>query len=839
MLARWPLSRVVGAGALLGAIACGGEPTTPPNPPGPLVPVAIQLGDTVEGVLAPGDSVALFMIQPAERVDFAIFIQAESGGVSFTVTDSTSHQLLFIDFVDEDPDLDHLTFARSGRIEAEPGRIVLVRIGRFQTATAGRFRLWPYRINRAPEARSNDMAIEDTVSGETLENSADVDEFRFSATAGDELIAFMQGEQGFGGLSLDVLTEADERIGGASAGVDTELEASSGGRFVIPTDGTYRAVVSELSTRATGESAGAGGFRALIRRIDRRPEHTPVVISPSDTLETERTDFVGDIDEFQVPVIADSAYNVFLQAMPSADAATLRVTVSMGDNTFAALQSNAGDSALAGQFTGDFVAAASGNLTLQVAGLSDAGSLHRGAYRLFVYPVNRAPELAAKTVTAGDSVIESIEYPGDVDEFTVSQPATPLLNLILRRGNARSESVDLRWLSNGQTTLLGCSPLEGEADTGCGTAPFVISGTTSVEIASQLGMTTGFRGPYRLVTTPIDPLPEGRPQQIAIGDVVNEAVDPVGDTDEYLFAYSAGDLIEVDGSGGNFLVENPSGEFMPGFADHFGPSTGRFTLPSSGTYRLLVGGASGGQPLGVPGPYTFEIGRVSSAAEIVTSPLHIGDSTTVEPISPVGDVDDFVVEGPPGAEVQVLLRGTTRLFVDAVAPGTSTLVRAGTRLATGRLTLPGDGRVGLRVYEPRTYSGALRDNGLGFSGPYAVTIHQIDRASETLPSAITVGTTVDDVIEFEGDIDEFTFTASAGQRISGSLSAPLSFGGGPFVRLDIVDPATDAILGTTSAHDATVFSTGAVTLPSAGTYRVRVYGADDQEGRGAYRFVIR
>jgi hypothetical protein len=802
-----------------------------------MVPVPIALGDTVEGTFAPGDSVALYMIQPTEHVHLAVFIQAEQGGVTFTVSDSTSRETLSVDFVDEDSDPDHLTFARSVPIETEPGRILVVRIGRYQTAAAGRFRLWPYRIHLPPETVSSEMAIEDTLRGETLENSADVDEFVFSASAGDELIAFLQGEEGFGGLSLDVLTEAGEKITGAAAGADADLEAQPSGRFIIPANGAYRAVVRELSTRVIGGSTGAGGFRALIRRINRHPEHAPVILAPGDTLETESIDFVGDVDEFQLPVIADTAYNVFIQTLPSANPTTLRITVLAADSTVTGATSNAGDSALAGQFTGDFVAPPGGNLTVRVAGESDVGGLHRGAYRLFVYPVNRAPELSLAAVSAGDSVSESIEYPGDIDEFTVSPPGTPLLNLIVCRGNAQPDWLDLRYRVNGQTTILSCRPHEGEAVTGCGTAPFAVSIPTMVEIASQLGATTGFRGPYRLITVPIDPLPEGRPPQIAIGDVVTESIDPVGDRDEYQFTYSAGDLIEIHGSGGSFFFDDPSGQSMPGFADHLGTSTGRFTLPSSGTYRLTVGGASGGQDLGVPGPYTIAIGSVSSAAEIVTTPLHIGDSTTAEPISPVGDVDDFVLEGPAGGEVQVFLRGTTRLFIDAVVPGTSTLVRAGTRLATGRLILPGNGRIGLRVYEPRTYSGGLRDNGLGFSGPYAVTVHQINRASETLPSAISLGSTVNDVIEFEGDIDEFTFTGSAGQQVVGTLSAPFAFGGA-YVRLDIVDPATGDVLGTTSAHDGTVFSTGTVTLPSAGIYRVRVYGVDDREGKGGYRFAI-
>jgi hypothetical protein len=844
--------RVLAASALLAASACGGEPTVPSNPesPKPVVAARIAVGDTVVTILASSDSFVFYTIQPSESVELAIFVQAEQGSFTLGITDSTTGETLGLALAVEDGAPGHLTLSRSDIVQTQANQVLLLRVQALRTGTSGRLRFWVYRISRAPEVLPNGIAIEDTLHGEVLENSADIDEFVFSATVGEEFIAFIQGEHGIipSGLELQVFSPSGDKVALATNGSgDVELEAQPSGRFVIPATGTYRVAIGQFyATRTTMDFPGTGGFRALIRRIDRTPEHTLDTLAAGDTLGGEAVDFVGDVDEFRVPVTADSIYNVFLQTLASPDPVTIRVRVSSGAGEIGLTSSNAGDSTLAGQFTGNFTATASGTITVQVAGASDGPGLDRGPYRLFVYPVNRAPELAPTSLTAGDSVVESIEYPGDIDAFIVSPPATGVLNLILRRGNARDEWLDFTWTGSMGTGILSCYPRFGETETGCGSGRLTVAGPLRIEIASQFGGTTGFRGTYRLVTLPIDLAPEGRPVQFAIGDIVTEELNPVGDGDGYEFPYSAGDLIELQGTGGSgssgdgFLISvgGPAGGFAPGYAEYLPASTGWFKFLTTGSCRVSVRGASLGREVTERGPYTFSIRRVSSAAEIVSSPLAIGDSVSGETIGQIGDVDDFTLAGPAGAEVQVFLRGAMRLTVDGVVVGTSTLIRAGALYASGRLTLPAGGQIGLRVYEPRTYSGALHESGLSFTGPYSIAVHQIDRAPETIGSALTLGTTANgEAIDFEGDVDEFTFPGNAGQRVTATLSAPFSFDGA-YVRLDIVDSSNGQVLGTATANDATQVSTGSVLLPAAGTYRLIVYGVDDTRGKGGYRLVV-
>ena len=65
-------------------------------------------------------------------------------------------------------------------------------------------------------------------------------------------------------------------------------------------------------------------------------------------------------------------------------------------------------------------------------------------------------------------------------------------------------------------------------------------------------------------------------------------------------------------------------------------------------------------------------------------------------------------------------------------------------------------------------------------------------------------------------------------------------GGG--VRLEILPPSGDTVLGTVEVTNPDgnirTFGTGAVVLPGAGTYRVRVRGVKDTGGSGLYRLLL-
>jgi hypothetical protein len=830
---------------LLGTFACGGDPTGPDAPISPRA-VRIAVGDTVVQSFAAGDTLALFTIQTTEQTDLAIFAQAEEGNFYISISDSVSQEFVGGGQILQDAVPGHLTLNRTDAIAAPAGRVLLVQVFHFVPNAGGRIRFWVYRINRSPEVQPVAVAADDTVASETLENSADIDEFLFDAAAGEEFIAFIQGEPGVvpGGLSVRVLSPSGtEQLAGTSgAGAGTELEGHATGRFVTATAGRYRLSAGYFGVLETSaEFPGTGSYRLLLRRINRSPEHVPVLLAPGDTLEGESIDFVGDVDEFQVPVVADSAYNVFVQMGGSSQNASLQLTVISGQQEIAFAASNVGDSALSERFTGNFTPSSTGSVKIRVLGPQDRLGLQRGPYRLFVYPINRGPEQASASMTAGDSITETIEYPGDIDKFTLSAPSTGMVNLILHRSVEPVDWLELGWTQAGHNESLNCFG-EHSFDQGCPSGRISVTAPITLTIASQLGAVTPFRGQYSLVALAIDSTPEG-PDHLVLDQIASEELNPRGDLDIHQFDYSAGDLIELVGTGGStpgngvsFTIHGPDGVFMPGYADAFPLLSNRMSFPRAGTYYIRIFGS----PIGSPVPYTVMFRSVASGTEAVSGALAPGDSVAGETTDNLGDVDDFVINAAPGSEIQAFLRESSfRLVVDAVVAGTNTPIQAGVHNGTGRLTVPASGKVGLRIYEPRTFASALRFSEFTFTGPYSVSVHQIDRAPETLPSTVTVGTTVNgESMDIEGDIDEFTFAGTAGQQVTGTVSVPFIFDRYVELNMEIVDPLTGSVLASAASGDGTVVSTETITLPATRTYMVRFRTVDSTLGKGGYRFRI-
>ncbi len=826
--------RPLASALLLWAIACGGDPTGPGNS---VLPIAsrIEVGDTVLQAFAAGDTVALFTIRAEEQADLAIFVQAELGNFVVSVSDSlTEEQMGFAD-ARTDAAAGHLTFSRTEVMSALPGRVLLVRVFSSQPDSRARVRLWVYRVNRAPEQLPNGIVVDDTLQGEDLTNSADIDEFVFDAAAGEEFIAYIQGDPGVapGGLVLRVLPPTGSGVltGATNSAGDLELEAQPTGRFVASVAGAYRLAVGHFGGhQGSTEFPGTGSYRLLLRRIDRQPEAASAAVAPGDTI-AESIDFVGDVDEFQVQVVADSLYNVFAQMLGSSANASIQLTVLSGEAEIAAVTSSVGDSPLASRSSGRFIATASGALTLRVVGPSDRLGMQRGPYRFLVYPIDRAPELVPAGLTPGDSVTETIESPGDMDEFVVSPSPTGHINLVLRHSVAEGEGISLSW-NTGSTH--GIQPCFAFALDRCASGLLAASGPIRVTIDAS-----GFSGAYRLVTIPIDTTPEAGPPQIVLGNERVETDNPVGDLDVYELAYSANDLIELEGTGSALLLfVRPDGGGMFGYTLGLPGRSHRFTLPAGGNYRLIAIGRSSDLTALQTGPYAFTIRSVASGTETLAGAASPGDSVTSEPIDNLGDVDDILISAPPGTEVQTFVRGPERLRIDAMVPGTSTVLRTGENWATGRVTIPPSGQIAVRVYEVRSLSSSLNEPGFTYTGPYSIAIHQIDRLPESIGSTMTLGSTVQgESIDLEGDVDEFTFPGTAGQQITGSVSAPFTFDRGR-VLLELVDPVSGVVLGSAHSDDAGVESTEPMTLPATRTYVARIRGLDDRIGKGGYRFLV-
>src|SRR2546423_770702 len=240
--------------------------------------------------------------------------------------------------------------------------------------------------------------------------------------------------------------------------------------------------------------------------------------------------------------------------------------------------------------------------------------------------------------------------------------------------------------------------------------------------------------------------------------------------------------------------------------------------------RGMVLGAALGLAVAIACDSPFEPRGLGERVPVGTA---IEQEVTGETIDPIVDGDYFFAHGAAGQEVVLVMEtlgppgsGSVSLtVVDTVAPtllgyvfgdaGTPTLTTGRLRLPTSQGYLFSVWSVTSNVY-PR------------YRGPYRFWSYLINRAPEHRPAAIPLGTELrGEKVDRAGDVDEFTFTASAGAEYNAFVQAPRA------VQLDVA-PVSGPVfaVATSSSADTGLFThaTGRFQVPAAGTYVVRVTG---------------
>jgi hypothetical protein len=815
------------------------------------------VGDTVASALRDTVNGAGFTFRVSAAGRMALFAIADAP-LTLTVADSALEQppsqapLIAIVNPEGNPG-ESVLARRSERFAVEPGHTYVIRAYHFFGSQATtNFRMFLYRIDPAPEHRDASFAAGDTVTGERIENSADVDEFPLTLQAGAELIAYFQGDDSLapGAVGLTVFRPDGTDLAGVTSDTDvTDLEGRATGRFLIPADGTYRFTVQGGSSYPSDRPT-VGGFRFQVLPVNRAPETGPSSVALGDTT-TGAIEHQGDVDEYTITGAPGQEFNTFFQSLGGAFVAELQGATPLEEGPFG-MESSGQNTSLYAVSSRTVALPASGSATIRVRGRDDRFELDRGAYRFFLYPIDRAPEAGAATLTLGDSVDGTLELPGDIDEFKLTVPSSGLANLLLESPTGGGLILLTRLDVTGQIVLGGLNLFAGTPGTpvGTGTGPFELAQsvyTLRVQSGSDPG---AFRGPYRIATYRIHPEPETAPATLSYEVPVTDAIAPVGDYDEFTFSGQKGDVI-----GPSLHRSNGTSEFPLGLrlsrtnpVAELGSATwqtaadpepiGRFILPVDGTYQIFVGGD--GTQLATTGGYTLALHRLDTQPEHVPAAIAPGANITTEEIDHPGDVDEFVLSAAAGTELQVTFQGvpstTVKLLV--AAPVTYDSLKGtdsfGFLQATGRFLMPGGGQVRIRVYSPGDFGG---------TGPYTMRVIAVQRTPESIPAAIGRNVTVaGESIDYAGDIDEFTFSGTAGETISAFLQTPQGFLGISPAILEVIEPGTGNVLASAQSWNPSPGphgeSTGPITLGVSGTYRVRVRGTDDRDGTGAIEVFV-
>jgi hypothetical protein len=813
------------------------------------VPALFSFGDTVIGETidpmydldwfqAPGlaGQEIVTVVEPAEPVG--------AGSVGLSVIDDSAHQLLGGVFADAGA-ANQMTTGRLRLAGSHDYRFAFGAVTSYQYPRyRGPYRFWTYVIDRAPEHRAATTPFNTELRNERIDRAGDVDEFTFSAATNTDFNAFLQSSRA---LQLELVPLMEGVYPVVAAPADTSLFAHATGRFHIAQAGTY---TLRLSGTEPSRVADTGSYRFYLYAIDRRPEHVPAAITPGDTVTGERLELPGDVDEFTFSGVPGEEYNAFLQARDSSPNTALQVeVVDVAGAVIRSTQSVGSDTGLLHQPTGRFALTSSGTYRLRVSGVrSYPSDLNTGPYRLLLYRVDRRPEHVPVALALGDSVTgESIDVPGDADEYRVVVGETTGVNLVATL-DAQPEdytpvAVQLFDANNVQVAELYSNTIP----TSAGTVQLV-PGVYKLRVdVTHWQDKPAFRGPYRLWLYSFRYAPELVSDTFAIGDTVSgEVIAPWGDVDRFRFHGQRGQHINValqgltapSASGFQAWITGPSGFASlsstasdTSLRDH---QTRRLDVAASGWYQVEMTGFGSTR-----GAYRFLVEAVGTAPESSAAALVPGDSV-LESIDAPGDWDEFTVTATPGAELNVILHGTSSVtayptvLVSDPSTGDSLAGQVfQAERVVGPFVVPASGHVTIAVYQPggfiRFCYDATCGGALGVVGPYSFRVMSLNRAPENVPSTYTVGDTVrGEAVSPIGDIDEFTSSGTPGDVLSPwyhLTAAPVPAGG--LITLEIVNPANGTVLvGAGAAVFGTgppSFSPGTFRVPSGGQFIVRVH----------------
>lgn len=837
---RW----IAGAGLLLAAtlslVGCGGSPPGPDD-----TELTITESSFVEGQLEVGGRRS-YSYSASTRTNVVFHLNALEGSVTLMVRTAQGQVLASIT---RSTPAQRLTDNGTDPVLVTEGMTYTVEVASGGGAAAT-YQVLVVPQSSSPEGHNMLLALNDTVV-ETFDAKSDIDRFLFDADAGTEVTVALKAN---GEDALPVETYIDGAGRGRLLTDVPDLEYGWIYTWTMATSGRH------TLTFALGQDVGGypQSYTFVLYRVNRAPEHVPTELQPGDTVVTESLDRVSDIDEFVVNGVPNGDYAVFVQRQ-SPERGAIQVDVVERGISFLVPDAT---EALHQRWSGRFTAPADGRFHVRVGPDPSNIFLHKGPYRLFLYHVNRAAEHVPATLALGDSIVdESFEFRGDIDEFTFTVPTTGVVNFTFGPSSNPGEngpSFALEPLSGGLAGRLGAAT---------GTAPTAAYVPGERQSAGRFPLAAGtyrlridagaeYFGPWKLGTFPIDSAPEVVPSSIAIGDVISqETSDPVGDLDVFTFNGMKGQALNavldfpVQGAnpGLSLLVYPPTGETAIGALRYevpMGSQTGRIDLPQvNGTYRVAV--RSDGTSLSAKGPYRFTLSNFDTSPE--THAAVLGDEATVsdEQLDVPGDMDAFIINGAPGDEFTVSILGTfgtNGIMADAFDPATGTIQKmkqsSGFLSNLGRATIPATGTLWIRAYEQWRASFPY-----AMTGPYELSVRKVNRLPESVPSAIALNDTVSgESVDYVGDVDEFTFTATAGQVVNAFFQAPAGTSSFRGVALEIID-VNGASLARIVAVNPTAqledIATGPIALATTGTYTVRVQGGSEDLGSGLYRFSVR
>lgn len=384
---------------------------------------------------------------------------------------------------------------------------------------------------------------------------------------------------------------------------------------------------------------------------------------------------------------------------------------------------------------------ASGDYTITVSGaLSDA----TGSYEL---ALSKLVQPATVELTLPASVTGTMEFPSELDTYAFAGASGEEISVAAVRDFAGEGPLDGVWTLRSPSGAVIATESFGSV-VGARSLPLPEDGTYALEVAA----TDGVPGGYRLE---VDDAPS---LALTYGGSASGSIDAALQVDAYRFTAASGDLVRIDltrtstTNDMHMVARAPTGDRV---IDQVFPVGGEdqhpfLTVDQAGEYRVSIYGVAGN----APGAYG--IGLEKYVPETPTT-ISIGDAITGE-IGFPPEVDSLTFAGSASQQVVLevgssagsSLEGTVRLLdptSSVVASGSFVIGTSFKQLAT----LPVAGDYTIEV---------MGEDGLPGSYDLSVT-----EAPSSGPGALVTGDLIEASIDATGQVDEYTFDATAGDAV--------------------------------------------------------------------------
>jgi hypothetical protein len=492
------------------------------------------------------------------------------------------------------------------------------------------------------------------------------------------------------------------------------------------------------------------------------------------------------------------------------------------------------------------VAPASGQLVVRVF---HVGGSPTAPFRAMLSRQSRAPESRPAPVQVGEVTAgESFEHDGDADEFTFSGTAGDEMIVFYRPTSGATfpawilavepngEERALRRYQGVTTSLEENSSMRFRLEqTGVQRVVLVASAPTN-----------GSAVAYEFRVYRVNRAPETGSAQVNPGAIVSDAIDEVGDVDEFTFEAPGKELnfflqaldaipaalrMEVRSATGRSageLITTARQETLDELATGMGPPM------EPGRWTVRVWSEAEGPRASATGRYRLEIYPINREPEHVSRSVLPTQAVTGERIDRLGDIDEFYIQPPLPAQVHVHARaqGTPGVWLSGVLPS-SGFVRAmagsGDEDWGATLSLAGGSTNKIMMLGPSATG--------GYRGPYTLATAQFTTAPESRDPAVAIGEWVEgEALDPVGEMDIFTFDARAGQVLQLRAERTQASTGAVSLVVKNRDPVQQLLAGTSvvSGQPSPRFI-----IPAAGRYNVEAHSSHGgrilAEG-GPYRF---